>query len=459
MMRLLHLPILIWLLVASPSRASDDESLARILAASAKGNPLRPDLQRPLDDRLALLETKGIEECGLFNGVVHLVHTPKEVRALSGKLNPGDQLVLAGGEWTDAQLSFAGQGTQQAPILIRPQNSGGAVFTGLSEVTFHGEHLIISGLTMRGVQVKKSGSVLFRLGNGAGHPANHCIVDHLTIEGCNSPQAEDWPRLRMFDVVLSGQDDTIANSTFADMKHYGQMIAAQDLPREGLQHLHLLNNRFINRPKIDNQNGYEIIQIGWSGEKAGSAGSLIQGNLFEDCDGEDELVTLKASDVFVRHNTVNACQGALCLREANRVLVQGNVFDGKDKPNTGGVRLCGAGHVIIENTFRHLRKPANYYFWPLSMMAASAEACRDDVEGYGRAKNVLIAKNRFEANDHRIAAGIYPRPQYSLLPQNIEIRDNLFIGTPDTGAVEFAAPDPTGELGRNIVETDNQFQP
>jgi hypothetical protein len=107
-----------------------------------------------------------------------------------------------------------------------------------------------------------------------------------------------------------------------------QAANREDLPTSGLQRLHVLNNRFINRPKLDNQNGYEIIQIGWSGEKARSAGSLIQGNTFENCDGEDEIITVKASDVVVRGNTFLGCQGALSLRHADRVLVQENVFDG-----------------------------------------------------------------------------------------------------------------------------------
>ncbi len=48
------------------------------------------------------------------------------------------------------------------------------------------------------------------------------------------------------------------------LRHLGQMIGAAELPGEGLQRLHILDNRFSNRPYLDNQNGYEVLQIGWS---------------------------------------------------------------------------------------------------------------------------------------------------------------------------------------------------
>lgn len=191
------------------------------------------------------------------------------------------------------------------------------------------------------------------------------------------------------------------------------------------------------------------------------AGSLIQGNTFENCDGENETITLKASDVVVRGNTFAGCQGVLCLRTARRVLVQGNVFDSRGRPNTGGVRMQGFGHVVIENTFLNLKRPRNHYYWPISLMSASSEDYGDqgDVAGYGRAKQILIARNRFEYCDARIAAGIFPRPAYPLLPRDIRARDNVFTGSAAPGAFDYVAPDPTGALTANLQESGNQFLP
>ncbi len=421
---------------------------------------IHAEFQRPVDARLLQMEEQGLDGCKLFSGKVHVARSSKEVQALSGQLEPGDQLVLSGADWKDARFTFSGRGTEASPILIRPEVSGQVVFRGDSSVTFDGAHLVIVGLEFKDVAVTRPGSVIFRLGNGKDKPANHCIVNRIRIDNCNSPDPADRPRVRMWYMSIRGRDNTIANSTFSNLKNFGQMLAAQELPPDELQRLHILNNHFVNRPYLDEQNGYEIIQIGWSGERARSAGSLIEGNVFENCDGECEIITLKASDIVVRRNTFAACQGVLCLRSANRVLVEGNIFDGKGRPNTGGVRVQGSDHIIIENEFRNLKKPSSYYYWPVSLMAASAENYGDhgDVQGYGRAKNILIARNRFDENDARIAAGIYPRPEYPLLPRDIQVKDNVFRSIEAaTSAFDYVAPDSTGALPKNLHESGNQF--
>jgi poly(beta-D-mannuronate) lyase len=446
-------------LLAAP--ASRDAARRQALADAGMENPLREELQRPIDPRLVRLEVLGIAGSGLFPGAIHRVTNPRELRALSEQVAPGDQVVLTGSAWNDTgQIVFAAHGTEQRPVLIRPEDAGGGVFTGNSSVVFYGEHLIVTDLAFRNIPVSRTGTVIFRLGNGQQRPASRSIVNRVRIENCNSPSPDDWPTVRMWYMTVYGPGNTVANSTFADMKNFGQMLAAQELPKEGLLQLHILNNRFVNRPMVDGQNGYELIQIGWSGELARSAGSLIQGNRVEAYNVEDEeIFTLKASDIFVRGNTFKECQGSLNLRTAARVLLEDNVFDGNNKPNTGGIRIEGQGHVVIGNVFRNLRKPKNYYSWTLSLMAADVEEAGDTPDGYGRARNILISGNRFENNDSRIAVGTYPRPAYPLLPENIVVRDNTFIGGASDSPFDYIAPDPAGRLLRELHVSGNRFVP
>lgn len=454
--------LLVVSVTSSVIRAGDAElQLNQTLAAAKMPNPLHLDRLRPVDARLTKIETQGIDGSGLFKGAVHMVRQAVEIRSLSGKLKPGDQLVLAGSDWKDARFTFEGVGTEAAPILIRPEKPGGVSFIGESAVIFHGSHLIVHDLAFQGVTVSKNNEVIFRVGNGEAKPADHCIFNRLRFENCGSPNSADWPELHLWLMSMRGSDNTVANSAFSGFHHIGQMIGAAELPKGGLQRLHVLNNRFSDRPKIDDQNGYEIIQIGWSGEKAGASGSLIAGNTFENCDGENEIVSLKASDIIVRDNHFNGCQGVLSLRSSNRVLVQNNIFDGKGKENTGGITVEGADHVLIGNTFRNLVKQRNYYFWTIAMAAGSAENYGDngDVAGYGRSKNILIALNRFEHCDGRIAVGCYPRKEYPLLPRNIMVRDNIFTGAKAESVFDYLAPDPTGELASSLHESGNQFVP
>jgi poly(beta-D-mannuronate) lyase len=443
--------------------AKPADDLAKIVAASGIVNQLRLDLQRPIDPRLEKLETGDISKHRLFRGKTHLVRNAGEVSRLSGKLAPGDQLMLAAdGAWKDARFTFQGEGTEAAPILIRPEVEGAVVFSGAAGVTFHGSHLIITGLEFRAVIPTGNGAVVFRLGNGRAQPAERCIVNRIKVEDCNSPDAADWPKQKVWYLTADfGADNTVANSTFAGLRHLGQMIGAAELPGEGLQRLHILNNQFSNRPYLDNQNGYEVLQIGWSAMRARPSGSLIQGNTFERCDGENELITLKASDIVVRGNRFLACQGVLCLRTARRVLVQNNIFDGQGRENTGGVRLQGDGHVVVGNTFRDLKKPRDYYTWPISLMAADLETYgeTDQLSGYGRTHDILITRNRFEHYDKRIAAGIYASKTYPLLPKNIVVRENVFAGMGEGSAFDFISPDPSGELPKELHESSNTFEP
>ena len=94
---------------------------------------------------------------------------------------------------------------------------------------------------------------------------------------------------------------------------------------------------------------------------------------FENCDGENEIITLKASDMVVRNNTFSGCQGVLGLRTSRRVLVQGNLFESRGRPSTGGVRMQGWDHVIVENIFRNQNQPKSMTYWPVSMMTADNE--------------------------------------------------------------------------------------
>lgn len=280
--------------------ARADNALTDDLQAANWESRLRLHLQRPIDPRLAKIEAGDIAQCELFRGKSYIVRSASAISRLSAKLAPGDQLVLAAGEWKDARFTFEARGTMDLPILIRPEKPGSVAFSGESAVRFHGEHLVVHDLAFRNVTVTKDNTTVFAIGNGEAKPADHCIFNGIRFDACGSVNPADRPKVRVLLMSMRGRGNTVANSVFHDLKNIGQMLGAAELPREGLQQLHVLNNQFSDRPYLDNQNGYEILQIGWSGERAASTGSLIQGNIFERCDGENELITLKASDIVVR---------------------------------------------------------------------------------------------------------------------------------------------------------------
>lgn len=430
--------------VPSTGTAALDAELHEILRTAGIRPALREDLQRPVDPRLVRIETLGPQASGLFPGRRHEVHNAREIEALSLKLKPGDQLVLRGSDWKDARFVFGGEGTAEAPILIQASPEASPI-SGRVKIAFFGRHLVISGLTLREGSVGEDNRDVVRLGLGPDRPAEHCIVHRLTIDGINSENPTDWPRLITRYLLVVGFDNTIANSEFVHLKNYGEVVSTLDHPAAELQSLHILDNRFIDRPRIDDDPcpyRYKIIQIGWHELLAAPAGSLIQGNYFEDCASHVELVSIKASDVFMRNNRFIRCQGAVNIRMGDRALIQNNFFDGEDRPDTGGLRVAGRDHVIIGNMFRRLRPaefshmrpppapPTRYLAWTLSLVAADFEYSGATDSAYGRVCDTLISHNRFEHNTGRIALGT-PTPSLSsvsLSPRNVRIEHNIFAG-------------------------------
>src|SRR4029453_8726572 len=108
------------------------------------------------------------------------------------------------------------------------------------------------------------------------------------------------------------------------------------------------HNYFKTQKNQGNRNGAEALQFGLSGFSLSSSNSIVEYNLFEDCDGENELISIKASRVTVRYNTIRNCPAQFTLRHGNFNQVYGNYFI-----NTPGLRIFGDDHLIHSNHFEN----------------------------------------------------------------------------------------------------------
>jgi hypothetical protein len=365
------------------------------------------------------------------------VHNADELGALHPA--PGDTVVLAGGAWRDAELRLHAVGTAASPVTVRAAPN--AVFEGQSSAAFSGAYIVVRGLTFRRGAVARDKFVVFRLGNGAKDGCDHCVADHLTIDGYNSAPADiDW--LDVFYAVFIGREITVANSFLGNKRNSGTMIEMAEPDR----FLFLRNTvSGFAPPHPGVKGGHKLMQLGWSGVGPHPSHSALIGNTFERAIGENETVSIKASDVVIRDNVFRANIGTLNLRSANRVLVEGNTFDGTGQPGMGGVRIEGQGHWIVNNVFKKLVLPQDYYYWPVAIHVARDEALREGDDDYARVKDVVIAGNRFEDdNAPPVAFGIYPLPRLgrTLLPQNVFLIDNVFARSGPM-PVQYLSGDPS----------------
>src|SRR5262249_50080043 len=169
-------------------------------------------------------------------------------------------------------------------------------------------------------------------------------------------------------------------------------------------------------------------------------------------------ISSKSCENIYRRNTFLDCAGMLTLRHGNRCLVEGNFFLGHHTPGSGGIRVIGDDHTILNNYIEGVEKGG---FWITAGIPDS------ELKGYFQARRCLIAFNTFV--DSRgpaveLDAG-FGSSRRTLRPENITIANNLFSvrdgpllkGTEGTGFkwmgnVSAPAPAITPKRGWRVID-------
>jgi len=193
--------------------------------------------------------------------------------------------------------------------------------------------------------------------------------------------------------------------------------------------------------------------------------TLVEHNLFEDCDGDPEIVSVKSCDNIIRHNTFKGSYGTLSLRHGNRNRVEGNYFFGDNKPvgispagtelYTGGIRIYGTDHIIINNYMEGL----NGTRWdaPITLTLGDAvDGQSSNLSKHFRAERVTIAFNTLVNNLHGIEIGFDNNNNYNKDLEDITIANNLINGS-ENSLVEIV--DTGNDQGDNISWINNLVYP
>lgn len=273
--------------------------------------------------------------------------------------HPGDTITFAPGDYDLGTVRLtAFRATPDKPLLIRAQTGGkarlvgktGFVFTRTSCVTLSGFDFATEDVSP--VQILGSDHI-------------RVMENRFQVKEPADGKARRW----VFISAASAANDTpprnseqnrIDHNRFEGKHTIGNFIGINGLGGrrpEVSQNDRIDSNYFHDiGPRIPN--GMEAIRVGLSGMSLSSGRTQVEENLFEGCDGDPEVISVKTSDATVRNNTFRACQGGLCLRHGNRNTVSGNVFLGAGKAGTDGVRVYGDDHTISGNYFDDLRGAA-----------------------------------------------------------------------------------------------------
>ena len=247
------------------------------------------------------------------------------------RASPGDTILLANGVYpTTGDLTVTRAGTAAHPIIIAAQQSGAAEISGAGGFTLQSPaaYIEISGFRFTHISSKAR--------TGAG--TSFCRFTRNIFETTGDGE----------DLTIAGSDQQVDHNTFCNKDAMGRFLAIRGSGSQIAQRLWIHHNYFKNFKSQGGKNGAETLQFGLSGFSLSSSNSIVEYNLFEDCAGENELISVKASAVTLRYNTIRNCPAQFTLRHGNRSQVYGNYFI-----NTPGLRIFGDDHMIYSNYFEH----------------------------------------------------------------------------------------------------------
>lgn len=325
---------------------------------------------------------------------------------------PGEVIVLASGQWSDVELVADAVGAADSLITIQAEEPGKVVITGNSRLRIAGSHVVVSGLRFQNAW-HKSALVEFR--KDSKRAATDCRLTDCEIIDCNPPD----PKLSSKYVSIYGLRNTVDQCRLQGKTNRGTTLVVW--LDEGLGKHRIHNNHFGPRAFLGTNEG-ETLRVGDSDTAHLVGGCFVEGNLFEECNGETEIVSNKSRENLYRKNVFVRCSGTLTLRHGSRCRVQENLFLGDKASGSGGVRVIGSDHIVMRNYFERLE--GDNYRSALCVMNGIPDS---PANGYEPVERVFIAHNTFYDCKRSILIGGDNDEKTQVPPTRLIIANNAIV--------------------------------
>jgi len=340
------------------------------------------------------------------------VATTGEITAAMSTAQPGDTLTMAAGTWMDARLVFEGNGTAEKPITLRTPGYGSVTIAGASNLRIGGTYLVVDGLLFTNGYSPADGVIEFRNASKSLESA-HCRLTNTGIIDFN-------PAVKTTDykwISLYGSRNRVDHCYLRGKNHQGTTLVVW---LSATPNYHLIDhNHFAYRPALG-VNGGETIRVGTSDWSMFDSYTTVEENLFDECNGEVEIISSKSCENIYRHNTFRNCEGTLTLRHGNRCRVEGNFFFGNGKSSTGGIRVIGEDHLVVNNYLTGLRGT------DLRAAIALMDGIQNSpLNGYYQVKRATIAFNTLVGNTASIDVGTGKDSDNILPPLDCVFANNI----------------------------------
>lgn len=312
------------------------------------------------------------------------VFTASEIN--NGNWTAGDTILMKNGTWINQAILLKGMGTEIHPVVLKAETPGSVILTGTSKIGFSGTYIIVSGLYFKDGTLSGSDVISFR--TSSSELAENCTLTNSAIVNYN-------PTVNTVDskwVSLYGKNNKVDHCSFENKNNSGTLLVVWLVNGVSVNHTVSQNYFGYRNSNLDANgaelNGQEIIRVGDSSTSMTTASVTIQGNFFEHCNGEIEVISNKSCGNYYSNNVFFECHGMLTLRHGNSCTVDGNYFFGNGISETGGVRIIGENHKVYNNYFEKLR--GTDYRSAICIVRGKLNSLPNE---YFQVKNALIAFN------------------------------------------------------------------
>jgi len=336
------------------------------------------------------------------NATDYIVSSASQFNNLT--LQPCDVVTWTDGTYSNQDIVFNAMGQSGSPIVLKAETPGGVIFTGSSEMNIFGDYLIVDGFYWNG-GIGTNNHVEFRQSGSNTNFANNSIFRNCAFNNLSPEDPVLEPDAKSRWIVLYGANNTVENCSFLNKDTTGVCILVElAFQGTGTAGHSIKNNYFYNVTPKDgrlNSGDSEGIRIGTSSYQTVNAGVLVEGNYFQEVNGENEIISNKSLGNTYKNNTFRSCRGSLVLRHGAQALVEGNYFIGENKPNSGGIRVSDQDHIIINNYMQGLDNTSSQFNSGITLMGGNATSGGTS-NGYQNVNNVLIAFNTIYNSDDPI---------------------------------------------------------
>ncbi|OWW26066.1 alginate lyase [Zobellia sp. OII3] len=347
------------------------------------------------------------------------VKNSTELNEAIDQANPGDEIIMANGDWNDVQIRFLGYGKEGRPITLKAETPGKVFIGGKSDLKLGGEYLVVNGLYFINGASPSNSVIEFAINEDT--VANHSRITNSVILDFNKAQRNEtdlW-------VLFKGRHNQLDHCYIAGKSNRGPTVRIDLAGNHNIKNYHKINNNYFGPRPPKGGPSAETIQLGNSYTSMTPSHTLVAHNFFDRCNGEVEVISSKSNFNEFRNNVFYKSEGSLVTRHGNYCIIDGNYFIGDtNSEQIGGVRLIGTGHWVTNNYFYNLK--GKTFRSPLAVMNGIPKS---PLNRYIQVTDVVVAHNTWVNCTSPLQFGVGSNvDQKDILPAS-EIRSERPIRT------------------------------